>query len=781
MNINILEDNEFLNQLNFNHFIDFFTNKSSFPGLISKNIFDRFLNKDELSSYFDKTQFFIDEHNYDESNELFHKLQKFKDYDLFKIIDMVSKEAFLEPHEINTCVLCIEYFKDHKTFIKNSNISSNSFDEILLFYKKFLIKNFRSFVNVDGEVNYQNHPVLKQLFSQLLNLESKIRQSLNEYKVQPDISKLLQHDGNDILNDRFVLAFRSDSYNSQIGQIVSRSETGRTLYIEPFEIKELNNQRIDTLIELRTLLDQLIKIVTKEISQYHTDLLAIAQSMVLIDEFYLRSEFAKFYNLNIPTISEDFSIELKSAFHPLISNPIKNDISISPEDFSLVISGPNTGGKTAFIKTVFLCQTFFNLGLFVPAREAFLYPVKNIFYFGADQQDLDSGLSSFSAEVKNYNELLDSLENENLIIIDEIFNSTSSEEASALAIALFDYINKNSNSKVIVSTHHQTLKSLLHSKNGFISAHVGFDHESLMPTYKLHIGVPGGSQALDIFKGYNNLKRTADIYNEAIKFLDNKSIHYEKLLNQLSIKESKLEKTLQENRNINQELKNQKAASQGVLNLKIENELKKTKEKFEKIINQAYSVLDQSKQGKFSNKKKLIKEENKLKTSFNQFLPEKTPETISENRSLIQPKEFSEGEVYFCSFLNQDITLKEIKGKQAFVFKGSLRIKVPIETLFISSKAKNTPKVQVNVQKSSINSFEFDCRGMRLSEFQSMVESNLYALECGEVPFLNFIHGHGDGVLKKWIRKFVKDYKGIEIDLNESGNDGETRLVLTQE
>lgn len=781
MNINILEDDEFLKQLNFDHFIDFFTNNSSFPHLVSKNIFYSYLKKPELEDRLTKTEFFIDDSNYDESNEIFHKLQKFKEYDLFKTLDMVSKEAFLEPDELNICVLCIEYFKDHKTFIRNSLISNNPHEDILKFYQSFLVKNFRSFVSTDGEVNYQNHPILKKLFNQLIQIETKTRQSLNEYKVRPEVTRLLQHDGIDNLNDRFVLAFRSDSYNSKIGQIISRSESGRTLYIEPFEIKDLNNQRIDTLIEMRSLLDQLIKIVTKEISKHHHEIVSLAHIMVHLDEYYLRSEFAKNYNLFKPTISDKFEIDLKSTFHPLISDPIKNDVSINELTFSLVISGPNTGGKTAFIKTVFINQIFFNFGLFVPSREAKLYPVEKLFYFGADQQDLDSGLSSFSAEVKNYNKLLDSIEEESLIVIDEIFNSTSSEEASALAIALFEYIHNNSKSKVIVSTHHQTLKSLLHSKDGYLSAHVGFDHETLLPTYKIHIGVPGGSQALDIFKGFNSLKRTNDIFNEAVKFLDNKSIHYEKLLNELSLKENKLEKLIDENSSINKELKNQKAASQGVLNLKVENELKKAKEKFNKIMNQAYSVLEESKKGNIPNKKKLIREEDKIKSSFNQFLNKTELEEESEAPNLPRPEKIDANKVYFCSFINQDVMVKETGPKFCFVAKGSLRIKVPTESLYLTNSNKKSQEVKVNIQKSTTESFEYDCRGMRLSEFQSLVESKLYALECGEVPFLNFIHGHGDGVLKKWIRKFVRDYKGIEIDLNESGNDGETRLILTQE
>jgi DNA mismatch repair protein MutS2 len=780
MNNNILEDSDFLKQLNFNHFIDYFFEHSSFPLFIKNNIFSNFLSRKILKQCLEKTQFFIDEVNYDESNEIFHKLQKLKEFNLRKIIDMVSKEAFVSASEINTCVLIIEIFKDHKTFISNSKISSNNFEDLLKFYNKYILKNFRSFVDTDGNVNYQNHPQLKFLHHKLLQTETKIRQVLNEYKVDPEINKLLQHDGIDSLNDRFVLAFRSDSYNSKLGQIVSRSESGRTLYIEPTVIKDLNNSRIETIIEIKSMVDQLLKIVTKELSLYTKDLFQLEHIMIKLDEYYLRSSFAKKYHLHSPSISTNFSYQLTGAFHPLIEKPVRNDINLEEDDFSLIISGPNTGGKTALIKTVSLCQLFFNYGLFVPAREATLYPVDKIFYFGADQQDLDSGLSSFSAEVKNYNHLLDNLNNTNLIVIDEIFNSTSSEEASALAISMFEYIYAHSNSKLIVSTHHQTLKSLLHSKKGYLSAHVGFDHETLSPTYKLHIGVPGGSQALDIFNSSDESDRTKLIYKNALRFLDNKSIHYEKLLNLLSQKESKLEKVLAENKEINIELKNQKSAAQGVLNLKIENELNKAQTKFKKIIDKAYHVLENSKEGSYKNKKKLINEETKLKTLFNEFdQTKKRKDEGLKQTNLILPESFTIGATYFCSFLNQDVVLKEILAKDFLVSKGAMRVKIPKDTLFISQKQNVKQTVTVSVEQSSNAQFEYDCRGMRLHEFQSLVESKVYALECGDVPFLNFIHGHGNGTLKKWIRKYIKDYKGLEIDKNETGNDGETRIVTS--
>tara|TARA_B100001971_G_scaffold213155_1_gene245515 strand:+ start:105389 stop:107743 length:2355 start_codon:yes stop_codon:yes gene_type:complete len=781
MNNNILENKEFLNQLDFEHFINFFEENSNFPYFLVPHIFNQYKTPKHIKYSYKLTNFFISEENYDESQEIHFKLKRLKENNLIKLIDTVKKEGYVEAEELNLVILMVEYLLDHKTFLKRSEILElEPFEVFIKFFNKEIKREFRSFVDTEGNINFNNHPQLRSLNSELIKLENTIRSKLNEHKVLPEVAKTLQHDGIDVLNDRFVLAYKSDSYNSKIGSIVSRSESGRTLYIEPKHIREFNENRISLVLEIKALLDNLIKNIVKALSPYSAYLQMTYEVFLNFDEYKTKALFASNYHLFPANISNNFELKLDSLFHPLIKNPIKNTINIADDKFALVISGPNTGGKTALIKSICLAQLFFNFGLYIPARNGTLSCIKNIFYYGADQQNLGEGLSSFSSEVKNYNKLLKNLDESNLIVIDEIFNSTSSEEASALAISLFDYIKKNSSSKILVSTHHQTLKTLLHSNEEFISSHVGFDNETLKPTYKIHFGIPGSSQALEIFKSYSPELYTEEIYNNAIKFLDNKTIHYEKLLNKLAQKENKLDKTLRENTELNKELKNQKEASKGILNLKIQTELEKTKSKFEKIINEAYEMLDTVKKGNIKNKKHIYNAEAKAKNLFHSLEPTKEKEEIKSNKydHLKPPATHEVGNKYYCTFINQTVTLQEINGKNAFITKGALRIKVPLDTLMETNLNPKSNDVKINFQSSSDMKIEYDCRGMRLSEFQNLVESALLDLESGNIPFLNIIHGHGEGILKKWLRDFVKKNKGIEQLVNESGNDGETKIVL---
>jgi DNA mismatch repair protein MutS2 len=206
------------------------------------------------------------------------------------------------------------------------------------------------------------------------------------------------------------------------------------------------------------------------------------------------------------------------------------------------------------------------MGLFVPSNFAEINPVSGLFYFSNDHQDLKEGLSSFASESLYYLNLLTELAPNNLIIIDEIFNSTSSEEASSLALALFEEIKKRSNSKILVSTHHQMLKTLMHSRIDYLSAHVGFDFDRNLPTYKLLSGEPGSSLAFKIFDklshDYNILNHISE---KASQYLDQKQLTYESLLQDLSAKKIELDKLLSQNREYNQELKNQKKSMEGIL------------------------------------------------------------------------------------------------------------------------------------------------------------------------------------------------------------------------
>lgn len=706
---------------------------------------------------------------------------------VFDCISKASKAAIFDFEQLNQLALGIELYLDNYFDLFDCDFTKEEktvFHNNKRSYQTNFLKEFRSFVNQDGEIDYFKHPLLKTLYKQKIDLEQNIRRTLQGLMSDSQWGQRLQFGSFDLINDRYVLPVKSDSYQSSLGQIVSRSDSGQTLFVEPIKIKGMNLSRLELVLRLDKELNSLTIKFSKSINEMHKHLTLVSLSIQFLDEYLARMRFAYSNDFIQATLSTNREIIIKGMYHPLIKNPVKNNIEILPESNGMIISGPNTGGKTATLKSIALIQIFLKFGLFIPADSATVHLYEGIHYFGNDGQNLPEGLSSFASEVKNYCDLLNKLSKTNLIIIDEIFNSTSSEEASALALSLFEEISKESDTHFLVSTHHQMLKTLMHDKNQFVSAHVGFDTKTNKPSYILHTGAPGSSQALNIFTKLNDdSMQSMRIVEKAKKILDNKMLNYESLLEKISSKENELDNLLKENKDLNIQIKNKKKSMEGVYQLKLEEKISILETKIKRVLDKAQTHFHKAKLGKIDSKRQLDKKDDEIKSLLFELKPESKKTTpISEKyEHMKRPQSIQVGYSYFSIFLGQTVTVKSIneKKKEAQVTKGLMSIKCPIDSLRVAHKTKGQGSVQVKYPQNSNAKLEYDCRGMRLEEFQSIVESAVSDLMTDSVPFINFIHGHGNGTLKGWLRGYIKKNKSIKADSNDTGNDGETRVVLT--
>ncbi len=706
---------------------------------------------------------------------------------IFDCMSKSSKSAVFDFTQLNEIALGIELYLENYFDLFDLGFTKeekHDFHNIKRKYLNTFLKEFRSFVSTDGEIDYFKHPLLKVLYKEKIDLEQNIRKSLQGLMSDSQWSSKLQFDSFDLINDRYVLPVKSDSYQSTLGQIVSRSDSGQTLFIEPSKIKNMNIARLELVLKLDKELNSLTLKFSNALTQVHDHLALISLTIQYVDEYLTRMKFAHTNDYIKATLSKNREVIIKGMYHPLIKDPVKNDIEILPTSNGMIISGPNTGGKTATLKSIALIQIFLKFGLFIPADNATIHLYEGIHYFGNDGQNLPEGLSSFASEVKNYSELLVKLAPTNLIIIDEIFNSTSSEEASALALSLFEEISGVSETHFLVSTHHQMLKTLMHDKNHFVSAHVGFDTETNKPSYNLHTGAPGSSQALKVFTKLNgDSPQSLRIVEKAKRILDNKMLNYESLLEKIGAKENELDKLLRENKDLNIQIKNKKKSMEGVYQLKLEEKVSNLEEKIKRVLDKAQSHFHKAKSGKIESKRQLDKKDDEIKSLLFELKPiNKKVKPISDKYShMKKPQNIEVGKSYFSVFLGQTVLVKSIneRKKEVQVSKGLMSIKCPMDSLRIAHKVKGQSNVQVKYPQNSNAKLEYDCRGMRLEEFQSVVESAVSDLLTDSVPFVCFIHGHGNGTLKGWLRDFIKKNKSIKADSNDTGNDGETRVVLT--
>jgi DNA mismatch repair protein MutS2 len=759
-------------------FAYFESNKSS---LISELFVGR---PEDLSVELVRTQTYLQEFKDDYRqffNQLLAKLPA--DESLERHINHLSKEGVLSFNELNKVTLLAEsalFIKQDMPAFRIPEFQKISAMDFVPVQRKFL-KEFRHLVDNTGEVHFDRHPELSELNRRLRELEDRIRKTVQEWINNQANQKILQYNSYDVHYDRFVVPVRSDSYRSDIGLIVSRSDSGQTLFVEPFEVRDFCNRRLELIAKIDEIINQLTIKFSRQLGEFSPFLKEALWLLKRIDFYLAKTEFATRYHLQVPSIRSTPGFKFGQLFHPLLKNPVKNNADCNQQHHGIVISGPNTGGKTVFLKSVTLAYLLFNHGFFVPAAEAEMYPYEGLFYFGNDLQDLQVGLSSFSGEVKNYIELMENILPSNLILIDEIFNSTSSDEASALSLAYFDELHKRSICHIVVSTHHQMFKTLIHQDRNYISCHVGFDTESMKPTYKIQWGTPGASLAIDIFKILaRNHEEVKDVPDKAISHLSAKNVSYETLLQRVSQKQIELDKVLTSNRLLEVELKNQKGAMEGVLNLRLREELSKAKNEVDKILNEARSLVEEARRNEIQKVKRIDDKAHQFKSQMDKLRGIEPPPEEEVPVGDIDIQDLKKGDIVYSHILKKDFSVQGIdpRRNEVTISKGPITMNVPISSLGRSKRAPIRAKVSVSFEKTSNTQVELDVRGMRLSEFQNLVEKTLGDLLSGDIPYLNVIHGHGDGVLKNWLRDYLKRSRDFQGATAETGNDGETKIIL---
>jgi len=786
VNLSFLDWDQIINEISI---VSHFENTKK---LLAAPIFPR--EKRHIEFDYAGLQFFLDNVDHFSSTipTLFENIPT--DSHFFDIIPLLSKGKIANISELNFLCNLLEFHFELYSDLKEWNKYENFEIERSIknnITKKF-IKPFRSFVDKKGNTAFEKHPLLINLYNDLRVLERDLRQSVSSAAKDPLFSSSLQFGEHDVVNDRYILAVRSDSYNSEQGPIIAKSSSGMTLFVEPYALREKSNKRLLTLAKIEQIIDSLAREYSSFLHTQVSSINLVSNFSLDIDMIYTKMQYCYKHHLIQPTLTNKFGVKLTGLYHPLIDNPVKNSIDISHDKDGFILSGPNTGGKTVTLKSLTIAHLFMHMGLFIPATRAELYPVKNIYYFSNDQQDLSEGLSSFASEARNYLKLINDLDEEGLVVVDEIFNSTSSEEASALAIAFLEEVHSLATAKIVISTHHQLFKTFIHGNKNYISGHVGYDEKTNKPTYKVYVGEPGSSMAFTIFDTLSEKYGiTTSIPDKAKNILDKKHVSYEKLLQDLSAKKSELERLVKENKQLNNEIKNQKKSMEGVLHLEKEKLVKQFEKRVNKVLKDAEFLYRETKRGNIETPRQLSRKTNDVRSNFNKFKDETSSRQEADLKHLKKAalKDIKIGDMVFSQLLNKEVKVigvnerkkeVQINNKNMNIWCPLSKVLVQKESILGKEKVITQPieeQVQISVQREVVGKIEVDCRGMRLENFQRVAENSIDELICGDIPFLTLIHGHGTGVLKKWLRGKLKEYKDLEWEALD-GNDGCTKITL---
>lgn len=597
-------------------------------------------------------------------------------------------------------------------------------------------------------------------------LEQDIRTKLNDMLHSSTYSKYIQENIVTIRNGRFVIPVKEE-YRSQIkGFVHDISNAGSTIFIEPISVFEMNNElnslKKEEELEIEKILQELTELFYPYVEELKLDVSLIGR----LDFIFAKAKFSKSIQATTPIINTQKEIHLKNARHPLISKdkvvPISLDLG---NDFSvLLITGPNTGGKTVTLKTVGLLTCMACSGLDIPCDEnSSIYVFDNIFADIGDDQSISDSLSTFSSHMINIVEITKHATENSFILVDELGSGTDPLEGANLAISILDYF-KTMGALTIATTHYQELKQYALVTDGFENASVEFDISTLSPTYKLLVGIPGKSNAFEISKklGLNEM-----IIAKAQSFMTVSQIDIENLLKSIYDDKSLIEK---EKTEISQELERVT-----ILRKSLEKENEEVKRQEQDLINnakiKARNILLEAKEdanemikhmNSLTNRKDLENARNTLNTKIkNIHLIDNLHDTNNSDsddlKDTLKAKDIEPNKEVFVTNLGQNgIVLSHVsKSNEVQVQVGSLKINVPIKYLRISNNIhKNNPSSAVNtrgisrISKAKTVKSEINVIGLNVEEAIFVVDKFLDDATLSKLQTVRVVHGKGTGKLR---------------------------------
>lgn len=704
----------------------------------------------------------------------------------------------------SNCILSIKYLLDIANVLKTSrefqeyfsssvqitgNENSMLYNYFSRIYSNFNVENqILSAILDENTLNDNASSSLASIRRNIRKTEQQIRDKLNSYLS----SKYLQERLITIKNNRFVVPVKSE-YRSEIkGFIHGTSSTGSTLFIEPMNVFELNNSLAVLHIEEEREIEKILQRLSNLLYDITENLKINVNMIGQLDLIFAKAKYAISINATEPKINSEKFVDLIKVRHPLIPSDtvVPIDINIGKDFQVLLITGPNTGGKTVTLKTFGLICAMAMCGLYIPANEgSSIYVFDNIFADIGDEQSILASLSTFSSHMVNIIEILNSVTSNSLVLLDEIGSGTDPIEGANLGISILNYLYEN-NVLVLSTTHYPELKNYALVTGGYENASSEFDIENLKPTYKLLIGIPGQSNAFAICK---QLGINPQILDYAKSLMNTDVVHIEDLLK--SIYDDKLK--------IEQEKDNILKESIEITKLRKSLERNNTAiiEQEKEIINnaklQARDILLSAKEKSDSIIRKLNKIElsskdaNNLRNEINDDIRKldiQTYESIPNEFTRLNENEVKLNMNVFIPSLNQIGTILSLpnKDKKVQVQVGNSKIYFNIDKLEKTNKkvsnSSSTYSSKINnTTKSKSLSNELNVIGLNVEEAIQIIDKYLDSCSMANLKKVRIVHGKGTGKLREGIHKYLKTnsyVKGFRVGTFGEGEMGVTIVEL---
>ena len=696
-------------------------------------------------------------------------------------------KANLNAKELGNLLLVLALANEINDFFSEDDkekLNLAAIDSILakLDVPQSLFKQLSRSLDFDGEVLDTASSELSHLRREIKNNDAEIKDKMDSY-TKGNSSKYLSEQIVTIRDDRYVIPVKQEYRNKFGGVVHDQSASGQTLFIEPSAVLNLNNRQQNLLAqerrEVRRILRNLSDLVRPEVDSID----AIATSLVELDFIQAKAKLAHVMKATEPKLTHNQSLLFLQARHPLIDpkKVVANDIRLGEDYDTILITGPNTGGKTITLKTVGILQLMVQSGLFIPVAEGSKAGVfKDICADIGDEQSIEQSLSTFSSHINGIVKIMKSVNAETLVLIDEIGAGTDPEEGASLAISILDFLRQKK-AKIIVTTHYPELKLYGYNRERTTNASMEFDLKTLSPTYRLQIGIPGHSNAFAIAR---RLGMREDVVKKAQELMSDENVDINQMITELTkqtkaASDARSHLTTSLDRAKKLEIKLQQALDW--YNQRVQKQLEFAQERANEVVTKsrkkADKIIEQLEQQKGKVKQNEI---IAAKGEFNQL--ERQNENLAHNRVLQREKRRHHvnvgDKVKVLSYGQTGTITQKLSEHEYEVQMGIIKVKVSdrdIEKIGSPKESQSTKQVRaISASRRNNVRSELDLRGQRYDEAMTNLDRYIDSVLLAGLDVVTIIHGIGTGAIRKGVWKYLKSSKHVKsfnyAPANEGGN-----------
>lgn len=657
--------------------------------------------------------------------------------------------------------------------------------------QKQLEEDIRQCIGEQGEILDQASFELAAIRRELRIGETRIREKLEAMVRSSNAAKMLQEQLITIRNDRYVIPVKQE-YRSHYGGIIhDQSGSGATLFIEPEAIVAMNNNLRETKLREEREIERILSRLTDQVGLIADVLEYDTGAVETLDFMFAKARLAREMKASLPRMNDRGFLKLRQARHPLIpaDQVVPIHVELGNSYTSILVTGPNTGGKTVTLKTIGLLSLMAMSGLFIPAEDGSQMCVFDAIYADiGDEQSIEQSLSTFSSHLTNIIRILEQMTPKSLVLLDEVGAGTDPAEGSALAIAILEHIHRLG-CRMIATTHYSELKAYAYERTSVINASMEFDVQTLRPTYRLLVGVPGRSNAFAIAE---RLGLPKSIIDHARGEVTEEDMRVETMIASLEDNRLKAEAERETASKLRMDLE----AMRQKLTRELEKQEAEREKRQEQAEEKARAIVDKARrqaQEIIADLRQLAMEGVKVKehmlTEARKRLDEAAPEAklaAKPKREAKPARRIEAGDDVRVYSLNQKGSVVEFVGEEAVVQLGMMKMKVPLDDLELLSSAKSAAKAAVqsgtNVKRTrgeTVRS-ELDLRGANLEEALMEVDRFLDEALLGNLGQVYIIHGKGTGILRSGIQEFLRKHKHVKSFRLGSFGEGGTGVTVAE-